>query len=156
MCLMYEYEEFKDNFKRKALNFVVRSEHDAPDSVIDEIIKYAPKGSLANKHLDKDNILSRGHKIAVLRKLGKVIGYVIVSIIPEYNGYKNCRWIEGIEVFPKYRGYGLGKILLDIAVDEFRANWLTVSVNNTTAIHLYEEAKFKEYKRNGSSIVMKQ
>lgn len=52
------------------------------------------------------------------------------------------KWISGIEVSKKYKGYGLSYQLLDVAVNELKGNTLSVASDNKIAIHLYEKYGF--------------
>lgn len=56
---------------------------------------------------------------------------------------KYYNMISCVEVFPEYRGYGLSKQLLDIAVNELGAEMLTVAYDNEVAINLYKSYGFK-------------
>ena len=59
---------------------------------------------------------------------------------PKYDGYK---WISSLEVSPEYRGYGLGKQLLDFAVDTMGGTALGVYKDNAVAIKMYKDKGFK-------------
>lgn len=54
-------------------------------------------------------------------------------------------WIQGLEVFGDNKGKGLGKNLLDIAVNELNATKLSVRKTNNIAKHLYEKYGFEIY-----------
>lgn len=51
--------------------------------------------------------------------------------------------ISPIEVKAKYRGYGLGKLLVEKAIKEYNANLLFVSKDNEIAINMYKNLGFK-------------
>lgn len=55
-------------------------------------------------------------------------------------------WIQALEVLDKYRGNGYGKELLNIAVKEFNANYLSVNKKNALAKNMYSDYGFKVYK----------
>lgn len=59
---------------------------------------------------------------------------------PNYDGYN---WITSLEVSPEYRGYGLGKQLLDFAVNTMRGTALVVYKDNEVAIKMYKDKGFK-------------
>jgi ribosomal protein S18 acetylase RimI-like enzyme len=48
------------------------------------------------------------------------------------------RWIVGLEVSEEFQGHDYGIDLLQIAVDEFGADYLSVSKDNERAIHMYQ------------------
>ncbi len=59
---------------------------------------------------------------------------------PRYDGYN---WISSLEVSPEYRGYGLGKQLLNFAVDTMGGTALAVYNDNEIAIKMYEDKGFR-------------
>lgn len=59
---------------------------------------------------------------------------------PNRDGYN---WISSLEVSPEYRGYGLGKQLLDFAVDTMGGTALGVYKDNEIAIKMYKDKGFK-------------
>lgn len=71
----------------------------------------------------------------------KVVGKVTVDSIPASDGY---RWFGSLEVSNKYRGYGLGKQILDIAVNRYKAGALAVYKDNEVAYKMYKNYGFKE------------
>lgn len=71
----------------------------------------------------------------------KVVGKVTVDTIPASDGY---RWFGSLEVSNKYRGYGLGKQILDIAVNKYKAGALAVYKDNEIAYKMYKKYGFKE------------
>ncbi|MGQ9782216.1 MAG: ribosomal protein S18-alanine N-acetyltransferase [Nitrososphaeria archaeon] len=66
---------------------------------------------------------------------GKVIGYIVYSV----SGKKGC--IVSLAVLPEHRNKGIGQMLLDNALEEFKSKVdvveLQVSVSNFAAIGLY-------------------
>ena len=56
------------------------------------------------------------------------------------------KWIQALEVYHEFRGYGLGKQMLDYAVTKLGAEYLSVSKKNQIAIDMYTEYGFKLYK----------
>ena len=71
----------------------------------------------------------------------KVLGKVTVDSIPASDGY---RWFGSLEVSNKYRGYGLGKQILDIAANKYKAGALAVYKDNEIAYKMYKKYGFKE------------
>lgn len=59
---------------------------------------------------------------------------------PNRDGYN---WISSLEVSPEYRGYGLGKQLLDFAVNTMGGTALAVYKDNEIAIKMYKDKGFK-------------
>lgn len=70
----------------------------------------------------------------------KLVGKVTVDTIPASDGY---RWFGNLEVSKKYRGYGLGKQILDIAVKKYKAGALAVYKDNEIAYNMYKKYGFK-------------
>ena len=54
-------------------------------------------------------------------------------------------WIQGLEVFGDNKGKGLGKELLNVAVNDLGATHLSVRKTNSIAKHLYDNYGFKTY-----------
>lgn len=64
-------------------------------------------------------------------------------------------WIQGFEIFGKYKGKGLSEYFLDIAVKKFHATKLAVSRRNETAMHIYKKYGFKIYDEFTNGYFMK-
>ena len=71
----------------------------------------------------------------------QVVGYINVE--EKDDDYK---WIQAFEIYEPYKGHGLSKQMLNIAIREFGATNLSVSKNNEVAIKLYKSYGFKTYK----------
>ena len=71
----------------------------------------------------------------------QIVGYINVEEKDD-----DSKWIQAFEIFPPYKGHGLSKQMLNIAVNEFGANYLSVSKNNELAIKVYKSYGFKIYK----------
>ena len=69
---------------------------------------------------------------------GDLIDHVFVWKTPENKGF-----IFNVEVNPKYRGNGYGKILLDDAVKDLGGIDLTVKKDNKVAISMYLKYGFE-------------
>ena len=50
--------------------------------------------------------------------------------------------ISPVEVKPKYRGYGLGQLLVEKAMEKYNANMLMVAKDNEVAINMYKKLGF--------------
>ena len=65
-------------------------------------------------------------------------------------------WIQGFQIFGKYKGTGLSNYFLKIATNKYKATKLGVRATNDIAIHIYKKFGFKEYDRpNKDTIFMK-
>lgn len=65
-------------------------------------------------------------------------------------------WIQGFQIFGKYKGTGLSNYFLKIATNKYKATKLAVRATNDVAIHIYKKFGFKEYDRpNKDTIFMK-
>ncbi|MEI2423239.1 GNAT family N-acetyltransferase, partial [Arthrospira platensis SPKY2] len=70
--------------------------------------------------------------------------FVALVAVGTYKDKKS--WIQPIEVAKKYRGRGLSKQLIDIAVNELGAKYLGVFIDNKVAIYIYKKYGFKVFK----------
>lgn len=64
-------------------------------------------------------------------------------------------WIQGLEVFGDNKGKGLGKELLNVAVNELGASHLSVRKTNYIAKQLYDKYGFKTYASDDFMYYMK-
>ena len=71
----------------------------------------------------------------------QIVGYINVEEKDD-----DSKWIQSFEIFPPYKSHGLSKQMLNVAVNEFGANYLSVSKNNELAIKVYKSYGFKIYK----------
>ena len=76
----------------------------------------------------------------------------IVAILMIDNKGDNDIWITGLEVSKEYRGYGLGKQILNFAIQKLRVNALSVRKNNKIAIDMYKKAGFEFDKKDHGSM----
>lgn len=79
----------------------------------------------------------------------KLVGEFGVAQVRPHIKYRH-RAVMGISIKQKYWGFGLGHFLMQLAVDQTRANGfeqleLGVYSDNARAIHLYEKFGFKRY-----------
>lgn len=79
----------------------------------------------------------------------QVVGYINVE--EKDDDYK---WIQAFEIYVPYKGHGLSKQILGVAVRELGATNLSVSKNNEIAIRLYKSYGFKTYKSTDSMYFM--
>lgn len=99
-------------------------------------------------------------KILLDKSNDNFIGYVIVIKNWRYPSDSGKEYggnaINPIEVSKKYRGYGFGNILLNIAIKQFNANVLRVYKDNEIAIRMYIKAGFKtvDTHENGEVLIM--
>lgn len=108
-----------------------------------------------NKYKNQYNNLKRV-KIAdntsgrIYTKNGKVVAMVNTEKKPD-----GTIWVQGLEVFGDNKGKGLGKELLDVAVNEFGASYLSVRKTNFIAKRLYDKYGFETYASDGFMYYMK-
>lgn len=76
----------------------------------------------------------------------------VLSVEYKENGEN---WIQAIEIVKKYQGYGLSEQLLDIALKEFNATYLSVNKNNELAIYIYKKKGFVVYKETDTMYFMR-
>lgn len=79
----------------------------------------------------------------------QVVGYINVE--EKDDDYK---WIQAFEIYQPYKGHGLSKQILGVAVRELGATNLSVTKNNEVAIRLYKSYGFKTYKFTDSMYFM--
>ena len=65
------------------------------------------------------------------------------------------KWIQALEVEPEFRKHNLGNQLLDFAVNQMGARFLSVRKTNKIAISLYKKHGFKTYDETDSMYFMK-
>ena len=68
----------------------------------------------------------------------------IIAVATYTNGES---WIQPIKVSEKYRGYGLSKQLMDVAINQLGAKYLAVYSDNEVAINLYRQYGFKVFEK---------
>lgn len=79
----------------------------------------------------------------------QVVGYVNVEEKDD-----DSKWIQALEIYAPYKGHGLSKQILGIAIGELGATELSVSKNNEVAIKLYKSYGFKTYKSTDTMYFM--
>lgn len=111
--------------------------------------KYASQGSfkygLARTRVNKDT-----HGAIYITDSDIVVGYVAIE--KKANGE---RWITALEVSTEYQGHGYGVDLLQIAVDEFKADHLSVNKKNEHALQIYLKYGWAVYDASDHMYFMK-
>lgn len=129
---------------------------------------YTKKGNiklsdLTKKELNNMNInkYKYDHKFLSHIRTKNTKGYLylnkndLVACIAVETKNNNENWIQAIEITNKYRGYGLSKQLLNICVDELKANYLSVNKNNKLAYKIYSDYGFKTYNETDNMYFMR-
>lgn len=70
----------------------------------------------------------------------------LVAIINTEKKDDDYVWINAFEIFDPYKGHGLSKQILRIAIKELEVTHLSVNKNNKVAYELYKKCGFKVYK----------
>lgn len=98
------------------------------------------KYKLSNPYNKKflSHIDERDNGIIYLDKKDDIVGLCCV----DENSDDSYIWITAIAVSEKYKGYGLGKQLLEVSVKELKGNALTVAIDNQIAIKMYKDYGF--------------
>ena len=78
----------------------------------------------------------------------------LVAIINTEEKEDDTIWIQAFEIFAPYKGHGLSKQILDVAVKQFRVTNLSVNIDNEVALKIYKSYGFKKYKKTDSMIFM--
>lgn len=90
-------------------------------------------------------------------------GYIVGFIAGDVKRFEKVGWIATICVHPDHRGYGFGKMLLDLCEERMNMPRVKLSVrsSNSAAINMYKEAGYnkvgqllKYYKDGENAIVM--
>lgn len=112
--------------------------------------------SIINKYKDQQKSLKH------IRFNTDIDGYIwidkkqdkVAAILSVIEKPDRTRWVQAIEIGTSYRGYGLSKMVMNIAINELHADHLSVSKKNKVAIKLYKSLGFSEYKSTDSMIMM--
>ena len=64
--------------------------------------------------------------------------HIVVAYVAVEKKINGERWITALEVSEEYQGHGYGVELLQVAVDDFGATYLSVNKNNTKALTMYQ------------------
>lgn len=121
------------------------------DVMLPEVFRIQEEG-FENQRQDK---LIRYSKILrkifyVIKSQNQVVGYSIyyIRLIPSFKGFKKKSVICSISIDRNFRREGFGEKLLKESIQEMRLNKITsvllyVSINNISAIKLYEKLGFR-------------
>ena len=77
-------------------------------------------------------------------KSDKLVCWASTDKYPASDGY---RWFGDLEVSKQYRGYGLGKQIIEFIKSKYKAGALGVAKDNEIAIRLYKQCEFRELER---------
>ena len=131
----------KDYQSKKDTNLSQYTKIKLTDAII-QVYQYQ-RSSLSNIKITKD---TKGY---IWLDDKKVVGYINVE--EKDDDYK---WIQAFEIYEPYKGHGLSKQMLKIAVTELGATNLSVSKDNEVAIKIYKSFGFKTYKSTDSMYFM--
>ena len=103
------------------------------------------------KHIDTDKDMS----FAWMDE-EKIVGILSITdkIIKE-RVRRHEIWITAIEVSQEYKGYKLGKQILNYAVKKEKARFLSVRKTNKIALYMYKKRGFKTYNETDYMYFMK-
>lgn len=79
----------------------------------------------------------------------------LVGIISVETKDNDEKWIQALEVMKGYKLKGIGKALLEYAVKNLKANFLSVRKTNTIAYRMYLKYGFKVYSETDKMYFMK-
>ena len=131
----------KDFSSKKDYNLSAYTRVRLTDAIV-QVYRFS-KPSLDNIKINKD---TKGY---IWLDDKEVVGYINVE--ERDDDYK---WIQSFEIYEPYKGHGLSKQMLKIAITELGATNLTVSKDNDLAIKVYKSFGFKTYKSTDSSYHM--
>lgn len=135
-----QQESFIDEYATK------RDDYDVLEVPSDEATEYLKKDPECKQYWQRLNKETHG-EVLVDTKTKDQIGHAFV-----YHTKKDKGFIFNINVDPKYRGKGYGKILLDDCVKKYGGYDLTVDCDNKIAVNMYLKYGFKVIKtfKNGN------
>ena len=86
----------------------------------------------------------------------KIVGILsITDKITKERVRRHEIWITAIEVSQEYKGYKLGKQILNYAVKKEKARFLSVRKTNKIALNMYKKRGFKTYNETEYMYFMK-
>lgn len=131
----HDFEKYNPNFKKKTGgNFEFIDIHDAKAQ------EYLASDKYYNKQIKKYISIING-EIVVDKDTGKVAGAIYVGGGNKKSN-RNYGFIQTLEVYKPYRGYGLSNKLIDDAIKKYNAVDLTVYKDNDVASELYKKHGF--------------
>lgn len=81
--------------------------------------------------------------------------HVVVAYVAIEKKTNGQRWITALEVSEEFQGHHYGIDLLQIAVDDFGAEYLSVNKKNKPAIHMYHKYGWSTYDETDKMFLMK-
>ncbi|MDZ7373809.1 MAG: GNAT family N-acetyltransferase [candidate division KSB1 bacterium] len=99
------------------------------------------------RDIERDLDLHAPHTL-VAEMEGRVVGYVTSHPDP----LSRIGWIPNLAIHPEYQGRGIGRELLEAALEQFRRLGMALAkietlAHNERALHLYQELGFVEVAR---------
>jgi ribosomal protein S18 acetylase RimI-like enzyme len=113
------------------------------------IKKYAPQGDFQHG-MERIHVTKDTKGAIYINKNHVVVGYVVVT--KKSNGE---RWITALEVSNEYKDNGYDTDLLQIAVDDFEAEYLSINPDQSQTLPMYQKFGFKVIEKTESMIVLK-
>lgn len=121
------------------------------DAMLPEVFRIQEEG-FENQRQDK--LIRYSKKLRkifyVIKSQNQVVGYSIyyIQLVPSFKGFKKKAVICSISIDRNFRRKGFGEKLLQESIQEMRLNkiasvLLYVSINNISAIKLYEKLGFR-------------
>lgn len=139
---------FSNNFKPKTMD----KNFKYIDINSQSAIKYLKQDSYCNRLFDFIQKYNNG-EIVIDADEDKLAGHVFIG-----NEKKDPGWITSLVVKEEYRGYGLGKTLMEHAIHKYGGVDLCVYKDNDVAIKIYKDLGFEivgDYKPDKSMYYMK-
>lgn len=78
----------------------------------------------------------------------------LVAVINTEEKDDDYKWITAFEIFGQYKGHGLAKQIMQVAMKELGATNLSVRKTNDIAIKVYKSCGFKKYKEDDHMLYM--
>ncbi|MGH8825547.1 MAG: GNAT family N-acetyltransferase [Jiangellaceae bacterium] len=127
----------EDGYARQMVDFGGMTEAEAVAKASADMERYWPSGRPAE-----------GHHVFAAEVDGEVVGHLWLSGNSPNNDVAGQGWIYDVEVDPAYRGRGLGRELMQAALDQARTLGCTslalnVFGGNDVAIRLYQSLGFR-------------
>lgn len=122
-------KDFKPKGKKNLSSF-------RKEKITKEILKKYKSDLYYKKFLS--HIDERDNGLIYFDKDDNIVGLCCV----DENSAKPYIWITAIAVSETYKGFGLGKQLLEVSVKELKGNALTVAIDNQVAIKMYKDYGF--------------
>ncbi len=100
------------------------------------------------RHIDADVEGDHAHSVFVCEEDGAVVGYITTRL----DHQSKIGWIPNLAVLPQYQGKGLGRQLMDKALEHLRANNMECAkietlAHNEVGSQFYPSVGFEEITR---------